>query len=177
MSKALIDINPEIKEKLQEHKIRPYDNALCYLMCLYYDIKPNFIPDDLINKVLNTGILNMDYITGKITWGINFLAEDITNFEWINEYRDLFKQINSDRVGVKNQCVTRMKRFFINNPSVRKDDVIEATKNYLRQVSNPKYLKSADYFIYYDGENSLLKEYIERLPKKVENKQSYSNFI
>lgn len=177
MSRTLIDINPEIKEKLQEEKIRPYDDALCYLMCLYYNIKPTYIPENLINKILATGIINRDYITGEITWKINFLSEDISNFEWINEYRNLFKSINPERVGVKNQCISRMKRFFINNPSIRKDDIIEATKNYIRQVDNPKYLKSADYFIYYDGENSLLKEYIERLPKKVINEQSYSNFI
>ena len=29
MSRTLIDINPEIKERLQEEKIRPYDDALC----------------------------------------------------------------------------------------------------------------------------------------------------
>jgi hypothetical protein len=41
-----------------------------------------------------------------------------------------------------------MKRFFAENPEIRKEDVIEATKMYIRETNDHTYLRLPHYFIF-----------------------------
>jgi hypothetical protein len=68
-----------------------------------------------------------------------------------------------------------MKAFFAEHPEIRKDEVIAATKEYLRNFpsqQNPKYMQRADYFISKLEKGvptSRLEMYLEVLKKQKEN--------
>jgi hypothetical protein len=72
----------------------------------------------------------------------------------------------------------RMKLFFSENPHVRKEDVLEATTLYLRNVES-QYVKTAERFIY-DGQGnykmSMLSQWVDRvLEAKSKNKIDPNN--
>lgn len=157
-----LDINSEIKEELTSKGI-PIHDGLGYLMCLYYGISPSYISPELERKVLSTNIVNKDYSNDSIKWNISLFEEQETGFEWVVEWMDLFKEVNPERRGVKADVLRRMKKFFMNNPSIRKDEVFEATKAYLRSVSDPRYCKKSHKFIYEIDNSSMLGDYVERL--------------
>jgi hypothetical protein len=56
-----------------------------------------------------------------------------------------------------------MIKFFIENPSVRSDEIMAATKAYINTINDPKYLQRADYFIKKNGPDtqSRLLEFLE----------------
>jgi len=56
-----------------------------------------------------------------------------------------------------------MIKFFIENPSVRSDEIMNATKAYIETINDSKYLQRADYFIKKNGPDtqSRLKEFLE----------------
>ena len=89
--------------------------------------------------------------------------EQETGFEWVSEWMDLFKAVNPERRGSKADVLRRMKRFFMNNPSVRKDDVFKATQNYLKTISEPMYCKKSHKFIYEIDGSSMLLDYVENI--------------
>jgi hypothetical protein len=78
---------------------------------------------------------------------------------------DMFGEINPDRRGTKSFVMSRMKKFFVENPTVRVDDIMGATKMYFRNVDNAKFLKSSHKFIM-EGKGadrySLLLEWVEK---------------
>lgn len=138
-------INPKIKEILKEANIY-YDDALCYLLAVYYGHRPTFIPDTLRLKVNATKIVERDN-KGEYKWNLPLYEGGETAFEWVKtEYVPLFKEVNSDRGGKVRESTSRMKKFFAENPKYRKEDVLEATKMYLFNTS-PKYVMFPHYFI------------------------------
>ena len=163
MAKKLIvlDINSEIRE-IFANKAIPMHDGVAFLICLYYGISPSYIAVALERRILASGIVSKDYSSDTIIWKINLFEEQETGFEWISECMDLFKEINPERRGVKADVLRRMKKFFVNNPSIRKDDVIKATKVYLKSVSEPIYCKKSHKFIYEQDGTSMLKDYIDR---------------
>lgn len=169
--KIILDFNSEIKEILRENSI-PLHDGLSYLLCIYYGTEPSFIPEVLVRKILATNIVSKDYSNNEIKWNKSLFEETEVGFEWITEWMDLFKKINPDRRGVKSYVLKRMKKFFINNPSIRSEQVIEATKMYLNTVTNPIYCKKSHKFIYEDDGNSMLLEYVERIEEKGNNSEN-----
>ena len=89
--------------------------------------------------------------------------ETESGFEWISDWMDLFKNVNPERRGVKADVLRRMKKFFVNNPSIRKEQVLEATKMYLKTVDNPTYCKKSHKFIYEQDGSSMLLDFVERI--------------
>ena len=85
---------------------------------------------------------------------------------------DLFKAKNPERRGVKADVLRRMKKFFVNNPSIRKDEVFQATENYLKSVSEAIYVKKSHKFIYEQDGTSMLKDYVDGLSKAQEVKRA-----
>lgn len=157
-----LDFNNEIRELLVNNSI-PIHDGLSYLLCLYYGTDPSYMPKELERKVLACGIVSKDYSSDTIVWKVSLFEETETGFEWVSEWMDLFKAKNPERRGTKADAVRRMKKFFVNNPSIRKDDVFEATKNYLRTVDNPMYCKKSHKFIYEIDGSSMLLDYVERM--------------
>lgn len=159
--KVALEINSKIRSLLQSKQIDLVD-GLGYLICVYYNLSPSYIPKDLENKILSLNIINKDYENNQIVWKVNLFEEQITGFEWITEFMDLFGKVNPDRRGVKIDVLKRMKKFFVNNPIFRKEDVINATKSYLKTLDNPMYCKKSHKFIYEIDGTSMLYDFVER---------------
>lgn len=163
MSKKInIEVNSQIKEAFKSKNV-PLHDGIGYLLCVYYGVTPSYFSEELTRKVLSTGIVSVDYSSNTVKWNIELFEEQEIGFEWIVEWMDLFKSVNPERRGVKAEALKRMKKFFMNNPAVRKDQVFEATKAYLRTVDNPIYCKKSHKFIYEIDGSSMLSDYVERL--------------
>lgn len=158
--KTLI-INSEVKNILKEGRIN-YEDGVTYLVTLHYNLKPSFIPEDLQKRILALNIVNVDYSNNTIKWLIPLFEEGENGFEWIGEWMDLFKKINPERRGVKADVLRRMKKFFVNNPAVRKDDVFKATITYLKSINEPMYCKKSHKFIYEQDGSSMLLDFVNR---------------
>lgn len=160
--KITLNFNSEIRELFVNNSISVHD-GLSYLLCLYYGTDPSYIPKELERKVLATNIVTKDYENDEIKWNISLFEETESGFEWISDWMDLFKNINPERRGVKADVLRRMKKFFVNNPSIRKEQVFEATNMYLKTVDNPTYCKKSHKFIYELDGSSMLLDYVERI--------------
>lgn len=159
-------MNSEIKDILRSCKIDYNEGSLVLLAVYYYMNKPlpDYIPKELYLRILSTGIFNIDD-KGNVIWNVPLFEEQVTNFEWVKEFREAFKKKNSERAGTLDSCIKRMKEFFAKHPHVRVEDVKFATGMYFRSVKDPQYLLTSHKFIY-DGagisKNSHLEEWIEK---------------
>ena len=157
-----VKINPIIEKKLAG------DRALAsliklYLLALYFKIDTKSFGPLTVKRAVRLGIY--EHKQDLIVWNIPLFAgtTDVA-FDWVSEWMDGFKNINPNRKGTKAACVSRMKKFFSENPEVRVDDVFAATQLYFKTVDNPTYLKSSHKFIYEGtGFNlvSMLLQYVE----------------
>lgn len=87
--------------------------------------------------------------------------------EFVKEYRNLWKGLKIGSMGSHNTCFDKLSRWFSENPSYTKDDVLNAAKLYIKSLDNYQYLQQADYFIYKkDGkeESSRLSSFIDESP-------------
>lgn len=166
-------INEQILEKLFAENIRS-DEALLYLLGLYYNISTQIIPKETIQAVNLLRIVERDYTTGKVKWNIPLFTNEIKenideNWNWvIDDYRTLFLNIKKDKGGDRKSCISKMQKFFSQNPHVRIEDVLKAaiayTNSFLNGSQNPTYMVQADYFISkkIDGSiKSRLEQYLE----------------
>ena len=166
--KIMLTINSKVKEILSLNRIDSHD-GLSYLLCIYYGLEPTYLPETLKNKVLASKIITKDYSTGEIIWNEALFEESVKGYEWVKEWMDLFKQVNPARRGVKSYVITRMKRFFVNNPEIRVEQVMDATKKYLSTVDNPAYCKNSHKFIYEADGSSMLESYIDQIKDGQDN--------
>jgi len=174
--KIALEFNSEIREVFNTNSISIHD-GLSYLLCLYYGTDPSYIPKELERKVLSTNIVTKDYSNDELKWNISLFEEIENGFEWISDWMEMFKQVNPERKGVKTDVLRRMKKFFVNNPSIRKEDVIEATKMYLKTIDNSIYCKKSHKFIYEQDGTSMLLDYVERIPKNKTIEQTYKDDV
>lgn len=175
-----MNVNNEILEIFKEFKIRS-DDGICYLVSLFHGYNPTYIPDDLKKKVNATNI-----ITSKnniLHWNIPLYEEQMTAFEWVDkEYVYLFESANSDKRGNARESIRRMKKFFANNPDIRKDEVIGATKMYIRNT-DVRYIRLSHYFIEKGAGATKTNDILEwvdkyRLSKDVsKGRRSYTNTL
>lgn len=156
--------NTDLINLLKDKKLNVED-SLGFLLSLYYELRPSYIPGSLEATILALNIINIDYKTNTFVWNINLFEEQTDNFEWINEFRAVFKAVNPDRTGTKTDCIKRMKSFVRANPAIGKDEILKAARLYTSSLNNPVYCKKAHKFIY-DTEGSVLLEYIEKLREK-----------
>jgi hypothetical protein len=162
MSKQiLLNFNSKIKSLFKDYNI-PIHDGISYLLSVHYGVKPSYIPAELERRVLATNIITMDYSNNLVKWNESLFEETEIGFEWVSDWMDLFRQVNPERRGTKADVLRRMKKFFVNNPSIRKDDVFEATKAYLASVSNPIYCKKSHKFIYEIDGTSMLLDYVQQ---------------
>lgn len=150
-------INEKILEILTSYSISK-DDAICYLISLFYDYNPSYIPQSFKDRVAKTRIAVIEYKKNDegeddlteikdIKWNLPLYEGAETAFEWVKtEYVPMFKERNTDRGGKVREATARMKKLFAKNPDVRKDDVIGATRMYLRNT-NPDYIRFPHYFI------------------------------
>ncbi len=85
----------------------------------------------------------------------------------INSYRSLFKPLKRGAMGSPEGCKTKLTRWLTNNPIYTFEDIINATKLYIKEFEGDyRYLQQADYFIYKKegvDEQSRLSTYVEEL--------------
>ena len=173
-NQIILNFNSEIRSILSAQHI-PIHDGLAYLMCIHYGISPSFIPEELERKVLACRIVGKDYTNEEYKWHIPLFEETETGFEWIGEWMDMFKKVNPERRGVKADVLRRMKKFFVNNPAVRKDEVIAATQEYLDSISNGTYCKKSHKFIYEIDGSSMLLDYVLRIQQRVKEVKPQNN--
>lgn len=176
MSNITLNFNSEIRRIFREKNISIHD-GLTYLLSLYYGTSPSYIPETLERRVLACGIVNKNYESNEIEWRVPLFEEQEVGFEWIGEWMDLFKTVNPERRGTKKYVLSRMKKFFVNNPAIRKDDIFEATKLYLKGVSDPRYCKKSHKFIYEQDGSSMLNDYVENLKRRQESNFGYMDDV
>ena len=161
-------INSLLKPILQDYNI-PFGEGILCLIIIYYNLPLSPATEALFDPIMHqiniSKIVERDYSSGSIKWNISLYSGENTEWEWINlEYRELFKAVNKERAGSSASCLAKMKEFFKSHPEVRKDDVINAAKAYIKSVDDPQYLQGADYFIVKDKGKSLtsrLEQYLE----------------
>lgn len=159
-------INNEIKAILRQADIS-LDDAIPYLMSIYFGYTPSYIPDGLKSRINRTKIIVRDEESQDVKWNVPMFEGQEIKFEWVEtEFMKLFAEVNKERKGVKKTAIARMKKFFAENPNYRKDDVMEATKMYLRSVEDTTYVKTSHKFIT-EGAGaskfSMLEDWLEKL--------------
>lgn len=149
-------INPKIESKLLTHNL-DVDTALLYLLSIYFNINSQALPLDVIQNVNLTKIVIVDHRTNSIKWNIPlFLEQTITEipiekWEWVEKLRLKFGSTKPGGGGSKNASLLKMKKFFAENPEVRKEDIEKAVDLYLHEFKSGKsslqYFQRFDYFI------------------------------
>lgn len=161
MSKITLNFNSDVVQLLKDNKINVNDGKLV-LIALYFNLKPTFVPDDLKRKIFNLGLFTYDKSKKEIKWKFDLF--NTGEIDWLDEYRNLFIVVNKSRGGGKQTVLNKLKKFMINYPTVTKEQIINATKLYLRE-QNPTYVMDSGYFIEKNG-NSKILEYLNRLDKE-----------
>lgn len=172
---GLININKDILVTLSGYKINK-DEAILYLLGIYFGLDTSYISEVTRKQVNALNIIEREYKDNSnkphtLKWITPLFSgkKEVQNqWEWVEQYRELFNQRNPERKGTKSAVLARMKKFFAENPEVRKNDVRQATEAYLRTVTDGQYLKSAHKFIYEGaGVNriSLLEQWVETVGK------------
>ncbi len=88
--RGILEINSDIVEIFKQNKINITDGT-SYLLLLYYQLFPTYIPESLSIKINSLDIFTIDYSTGEVVWNIPLFEESEEKFEWIEDYMDLFK--------------------------------------------------------------------------------------
>lgn len=161
MSKITLNFNTDVVQLLKDNDINVNDGKLI-LIALYFNLRPTFVPDDLKHKISKLGLFTYDKSKKEIKWKFDIFNQ--SEIDWLDEYRDLFKNVNKERKGDKKTVNNKLKKFMINYPKVTKEQIINATKLYLRE-QNPTYVMDSGYFIEKNG-NSKILEYLNRLNKE-----------
>ena len=96
---------------------------------------------------------------------------------WVKEFRDMFKEANIDRWGTQSTCIERLKTFLKQNPSVTKEEILQATRAYINNT-NRNYIMKSHKFIF-DGsgasKNSTLEEWIEKIREHNQKQENLKN--
>jgi hypothetical protein len=141
-----MNINPQIKAVLAQYAI-PVEDGIAYLLSIFFNCRPSYTPPLLVQRMNVTNILGIDS-NREVIWHIPlFEGESQTKWDWVKEWNTEFGNVNKKRKAPDKDCITRMKAFFADNPDVRKEDVIGATKMYFRTLSSAEYITSSHYFI------------------------------
>lgn len=144
-----MEINQQIRDLLDSFGINQED-GLSYLLSVYFECRPSYTPTILIQKINATNILGIG-ASRELIWNIPLFVASVeidSKWDWVKLWNKSFGDINPKRKGTDKDCIIRMKKFFAENPEVRKEDVINATQMYFSSLTDRQYLISSHYFIY-----------------------------
>jgi len=137
-------MNQELINILSKYNIR-VDEAMPYLLSLYYGYNPSYIPKELIKKIHISKIVEFDFSMKVIHWNIPLFEEQETEFGWVKtEYLELFRPLGK-ATNLK-ESIIRMKSLFAKHPEIRKDEILGATRMYITNTDN-KFVRLPHYFI------------------------------
>lgn len=167
-------INKKLIKLLRESNISNEDTALLYLMGIFFNLDTSSFDSNIKKQVNLLNIVERDFIMKTVNWKIPLFENQETKWEWVGQYRQLFRDKQTDKGGALKSCINKMKKFFSENPDARRKDVMQATKMYVDKfgiTENPKFMRRADYFIYKGvgaDRTSELEQYIEMVQEKRE---------
>ena len=144
-----MEINQQIRDLLDSFGINQKD-GLSYLLSVYFECRPSYTPTILIQKINATNILGIGAYR-ELIWNIPLFVASVETdgkWDWVKLWNKSFGDINPKRRGTDKDCISRMKKFFAENPEVRKEDVVNATQMYFSSLTDRQYLISSHYFIY-----------------------------
>lgn len=138
-----------------------------------------------VKVLLCNHVIDIDWETYEVVFNIELFENKNFNnsdsWSWIeNEYIPLFTRVRSDAGGTLTSSMNRMKKFFSENPDVRKEDILQAVQLYLKTINDPQYLQRADYFIKKGvGVNatSRLEEFVKIVKSKEEDENNTHRMI
>jgi hypothetical protein len=117
--------------------------------------------------------VNGEYIVSE---KLQETIDEVSDTDWIlEEYREKFSYGvtgEAGKMGDSTAVVAKMQRFMLTHPELTKEIILEATDMYIQSVTNTKYLKQADYFIFKkeshsDVETSTLYGWVEELQRQI----------
>jgi len=176
-------LHPKLKDYLEALDLK---EALLFLIACRFDVHCD-LDDDLFRDLIKHGIIERDYIQGKILVKIPILENDVAempmhNIESVNEivtdrvdeYRKLFAGIRNGSIGVKKQIKDLLVRWLIINPEYSFDDIIDATIDYLENTPR-EYISNADNFLFKIDKNgreiSMLLMQLEKIQMETKTKR------
>lgn len=151
-------INEKITQIVNKSGFNKGD-ILVYLLSLYFNLEPTYINEQVKEETNRLGIINRDYKNGVVHWVIPLfdkmtdaqIIDTEDNWLWVQDYRKLFINLRKDGGGDKPGTIKKMRKFFSENPEVRKDDIMNAANMYLLDFASgkndPHFMQRADYFI------------------------------
>ena len=158
--------------KLEKLELTP--TLFTYLATLYYK-EPYKLTDDSEKEVMEHILQERGYLKILpdneilLRESCNKLFDDVT--KWIDEWREIFtkgiksgnRPVKGDKAGV----LKKMKTFLKENPTINKEQIFEATRQYVFELSLKSYqfMLCADYFINKNN-SSVLGAMIEEIADK-----------
>ena len=136
-------INKEVLRIAKEEYDNPFE-LIGYLFVLFTEEKAegNFLQQ----RAIELGIIRI--VNGEIEFLIPLIAkEEEIDKVWLwvkTEYLQMF--VEQGKQGIFKESLSRMKKFFSENPDVRKDEVIGATQLYIKNTDR-KFIRQPHYFI------------------------------
>jgi len=86
----------------------------------------------------------------------NKIIEDVSN--WYQDYRKLFNGTKPGAMGDKKATLKKLQKFVKENPEYSVKDIFNITKKYIDSFQGDyKYLQQADYFIYKEDVNKIVR--------------------
>ena len=137
-------INSKIIETLIDKQL-PIDDSILFLLAIYFKLETSVFSNTFIRTIHSLGIYTLD--DTNFVWRVPLFEGGTTNFDWVkDEYVPMFKAKNKDKGGKVREATIRMKKFFADNPDIRKDEVIKATQVYLLNT-DLRFIRYPHYFI------------------------------
>lgn len=178
-----MNINPDLEILLRDSEIER-DYVLNYLIAVHFGLDTAFYPQKIKQIPFSLGIITRDYVNDGFSWKVPLFSTGENaeaGFDWISDWMDLFKEASVARRGSRADVLKRMKEFLRTYPSIGKNEIIEATKEYLKTVSDPTYVKTSHKFIYEGvgkSKSSMLLQWIEITEEKKKRAlQAYDNDV
>ena len=175
-----MEINKRIYELIDREGLG--EEGILYLCAVYFHLDTSIFKDITKTKINSLKIFDKDYKTGKITWNIPLFGDFHPTGDFIEQYRDLFRQVDRTKVGDRPTVIKKFKEFNKKYPQYTNQDILEATKLYLEEYvasnATTHYLQKATYFIMKERnpKGSRLLEYLEILDEEKRKNKIYDRY-
>lgn len=150
----MVKLNPEVEKYLEKNNI-DVRQGIYLLFRLYFDTLEltDIDTSDAIrvtqyNFQLHPLLIDDDTDTGDLDW-----IKD----EYIKLFKDRFPTLPPSKVS-PSRTKNKMIQFMKDHPDVTKEEILQATMNYLSTQNSPTYVKQTDYFVFKGSRNSSERE-------------------
>ena len=151
-------INSKLKSFLVSTECPDVNEALIYLLACKHELKAR-VSEEVFSFLQQKKMIKLNLLNNKIECLVAIYEHEDFTIDFddtsaieeevrtrIDEYRQMFKGIRANSIGIKAKVVELMTRFCIQH-KVSFDDVLMATKVYMQYVDDIKLMSNADNFI------------------------------